>query len=520
MTNVPSPFALLAREAPSLWRDLQGKGAAVAAPRERQALAQTLRLAEAATRLRALRRAGARRLFLAGDPDLARILGAAGALEGFALTDGPGVDAARLHLDEDVPPLAAADIPFAVPEAWRGAYEDALGQLTGAMLRRLATLDPARTILFAGIYTYFNGNKLSLALRRRGMQTAHLCLNPSNQQHKHGFYDVVLDAAGNLEAFYQVLAAWRGRAVHFQGWLGLHCFAAAAAMVAGATVVTEFNDLPQYCFADEEFDRLFGPGSARAEREAVTLAMERASGVALNYVEGAAAPLLRDCPRAAPHIHLHSWPLPDLFADEPVEDRRALVFCGTLNPSHYPSPPFGDVQLLELARELTGQGLRFHILLNPYQDRGERGIFWDYEYLERKEPLFSLRRGLGPEALPRAIAGYGWGCMLHRFPEDFSIGDMHMRHMLPTKFFSYLEAGLPVLASRRIAAVARLVEENGLGLVVEEADLPRLGERIDAADYPALRRNVRRWRQAQALDNHLEPLCRLYGLEDGEGPPQ
>ncbi|MEW5772153.1 MAG: hypothetical protein AB1916_01395 [Thermodesulfobacteriota bacterium] len=542
-------FEAIRSAEPELWPAFSAKAGEVASLRERDALARGLRLRAATDAVRELAAAGASELGIAGDRDLAATLLAIGILDGFSAVTLyeanlagplliPGCPAvpvlplaeaasapALLALDyadeapagpglrRDVAPLRGADIPLAVPAAWRDRYQAALAAELAERERALAGLDPERTILFAGIYAYFNLGKLSRCLQRRGFSTAFLCLNPSNQAHKGGFFDAVLDAGANLEMFYLLLARSRARLVHFQGWLGLHCFAAAAAAVSGPPVVTEFNDLPHYCFTDAEYDRLFGPGAAAAEKRAIGIALAKSAGVCLNYREGSADILLQGYPAAPPLIHLHSHPLDELCADLPPdsEARRSLVFCGTLNPSHYPVPPFGDVQLLGLIREVAAQGVGFHLFLNPYQRKGLRGAFWDYEYLAQAEPLFTLHEGVGPAELPRAIGRLGWGCMLHRFPPGFTVLAPHFDHMLPTKFFSYLEAGLPVVVSRRIKAVAELVQEHGLGLVTGQEDIPRLGELLDAADYDALRGNVRAYRTAHGLDRKLDGLLGLYG---------
>ncbi|MBI4804290.1 MAG: hypothetical protein HY795_03550 [Desulfovibrio sp.] len=546
-----SVFRTLAQADPFLWETLQRKGAEAASPRERQSMADRLRLRAASIAVAKLRSGQRKVLGVVGDRDLGAQLLSSGILDGFekvVLLEAepasplfaPGIGlveslplsaskqaGALLVLDEEqgqglpeacagpvqvVPNLTANNIPFAVPSFWRQAYDEALGGLFSAMSDSIARLDPKRTILFAGIYTYFNQGKLSMALRRRGFQTAFLCLNPSNQAHKQGFFDVILNAGANLELFYGLLAKHRFRAVHFQGWLGLHCFAAAAAALSVSPVITEFNDLPNYCFTDEEYDRLFAQGEAAAEHHSISVALSASSGVALNYRDGSVGTLVEQYSTSPPLIHLHSHPLKEFFADVPLgaAGRRSLVFCGTLNPSNYPAPPFGDVQLLGLIRELAAQGVAFNVFLNPYQRKGERGAFWDYEYLARTEPLFTVHEGVGPDQLPATIGGFGWGSMVYRFPEVFTMQRPHLSHILPTKFFSFLEAGLPVIVSRELEAVSELVREHGLGLVVGQDEISRLGGLIDEVDYEALRQNVRVYRAEHDLDGRLNGLLKLY----------
>jgi len=535
--------------APGIHAQIVRKGAGVAATKDRQALAFGMRLRAVIQAVDALRRDDTVSLGIVGDRDFAEVLLASGVLDHFSelvlYETLPGVplpgsgrglvpsrslastgqSRALLVLDETlvmephpctrlVPAMSAEQIPFGVPEAWRPFYEEALAGYLAQVEQVLAGLAPERTVLFAGIYSYFNCCKLSVVLRRQGFSTVFLCLNPSNQAHKKVFFDAVLDARGNLEFFYSVLASYPFLIVHFQGWLGLHCFAAAAATLSMSRVITEFNDLPRCCFADEEFDRLFGPGAAAEEQAAIKVVLARSKAVVLNYQEGSAGILTDDAPFAAPVIHLHSYPLRDFFADAPsaADAWKTLVFCGTLNPSHYPSPPFGDVQLLRLIREIASQGVAFHLFLNPYQSMGQRGLFWDYEYLARQTPLFTLHQGVRPESLSRTISGMGWGSMLYHFPADCTVRQEHLTHMLPTKFFSYLEAGLPVLVSNRIKAVARIVEKHDLGLVIARENLAHLGTLLEAADYEACRANVRKYRHAEALEGKVKQLTSYYAV--------
>lgn len=533
--------------APGIHAQIVRKGAGVAATKDRQALAFGMRLRAVIQAVDALRRDDTVSLGIVGDRDFAEILLASGVLDHFSelvlYETLPGVplpgsgrglvpsrslastgqSRALLVLDETlvmephpctrlVPAMSAEQIPFGVPEAWRPFYEEALAGYLAQVEQVLAGLAPERTVLFAGIYSYFNCCKLSVVLRRQGFSTVFLCLNPSNQAHKKVFFDAVLDARGNLEFFYSVLASYPFLIVHFQGWLGLHCFAAAAATLSMSRVITEFNDLPQFCFTDKEFDLLFGQGAADQEKRAIRQVLARSKAVVLNYQEGSVNILVNDAPVAPPILHLHSYPLPDFFADAPSASNagRTLVFCGTLNPSYYPAPAFGDVQLLALIRELMSQGIAFHVFPNPYQAIGQEGVFWDYEYLARQSPFFMLHQGVRPESLSQTISGMGWGAMLYRFPADCTVRKEHLTHMLPTKFFSYLEAGLPVVVSESIGAVARIVEEHGLGLVIAREKLARLGTLLEAADYEACRANVRRYRHAEALDGKVKQLTSYY----------
>ena len=367
-----------------------------------------------------------------------------------------------------------------------------------------------RTVLFAGVFAYFNVNKFGRALRRNGMKTVFLSLNPSNSLHHQGCHDLVLDAAGCLDLFYELISEPRFRVVHFQAWMGLHPFGQAAGLVCRSPFIVEFNDLPQLFLEEGVFDRIFGDGDFARDVKGVKGIINCCDGAIFNHVESAGELLYAGSSPPAHQLHFHSYPEEESFAGSDPQDGPPwrLVFAGTLNPSSHPSPAFGDVQLLGLIKKLLRQGLVFHLYLNPYQ--ADSKLFWDYQYLAKAEPGFTLFKGKGPAELPRSIAGYHYGSMLHLFPEDNAIKKDHLRYILPTKFFSYMEAGLPVLVSEELEAVADLVREHGLGLVLSRNDLCKVSEMLRRKDCGALRENVRAFRSRWKMSKRIDSLEDLY----------
>lgn len=431
-----------------------------------------------------------------------------------------GLDPAKLAA---LPQTPGDDFPLEVPADSREGYDRFIASYFQQARHLLGSdSDLQQTVLFAGVFTYFNFSKLSLALRQQGLRTAFLCLNPSNLAHKDGCFDVALDACSDPEIFFGVLARFPFRLVHFQGWVNLHCFAAAAALCSRSPLVVEFNDLPQMLFSPGEFDRVFGSGRFAEDLFSARLAAQASSGQVFNYHRHCSDRLARELPGAGPRLHFHSHPLPDFFAPAepaPPGPPWKVVFTGTLNPSQYPRPPFGDVMLLDLARLLAAQGIEFHAFPTPYQDASERGPFWDYHYLMAGEERFRLHPGLEPRAMTRRIASLHYGSMLYLFAPDSTVLPEHLAYIMPTKFFSYLEAGLPVLVSSHFTSIAGLVEEHGLGLVVGQDGLPGLAHLLDRTDYPRLRANVLRFRQDHSLPAGLAPLAELHRSVAAQGAP-
>ena len=74
----------------------------------------------------------------------------------------------------------------------------------------------------------------------------------------------------------------------------------------------------------------------------------------------------------------------------------------------------------------------------------------------------------------------------------------------------YLEAGLPLLVSRRGQATAQLAEEHGFGVGVSDEQLRAFPEFLRGLDLPALQRGVLKAREALSMDRQIPRLLDLY----------
>lgn len=553
----PGPeLARLAELDPDLYATVLAATAQAVPPRIAEALASYMELAEARELLRTLRETGRTRIAVAGHTPLVQELLKIGELDDFdvagVFTDAPPREfygyakpglrcrpLAELAPRTGLTVLAAgaegrASFPQApaLPDrsaeradnvfsfAARAAYPELFAPAReGALDAAEEVFLPGRTVLFAGIYTYFNFSRYSLALRKLGWRTVYLCLNASNTAHRAGHFDAVIHAAGDIELFYALLSALPWRCVYFQAWLGLHPFAAAAATLNPKNTVVEYNDLPSYIMTEKTFDTTFEPGKYAREAAAIRAINVRARATVCNLAKGGAAHLLCEAPAKGPVACFHSYPHTDFFTPQtaalPVEGGPLrLAFAGSLGASNLADSVFGDIKLFGLVRELAAQGLGFDLFLNPYQFADPKGPFWDYFHLAEGEPLFRIHPGVPPEELPARLAGAAhFGSMVYRYPEGFEILPRHFACMMPSKFFSYLEAGLPVAVNSEFAGIRALVEEHGLGVVVDQADIPRLGEILRRADLPALRRNVAKYREANSMDARIGELAALFPAE-------
>ena len=133
-------------------------------------------------------------------------------------------------------------------------------------------------------------------------------------------------------------------------------------------------------------------------------------------------------------------------AGAPADGPPRLVYQGTLSDSG------GHYDLHDIFAAIAAQGIKLDVYpaarARSYRDAARR----------------ARARALGPAALMRVLPGYdaGWA--------GFNAGRnaAHLDTALPNKAFEYIAAGLPVLTLRH-KALARFVEDEGLGVVLEPA---------------------------------------------------
>lgn len=216
-----------------------------------------------------------------------------------------------------------------------------------------------------------------------------------------------------------------------------------------------------------------------------------------------------------PAEQVHSLPWRPLFEQAEVPPRAPwrLVYCGGVMPRRIAlARGYGHHILDPLVHGTRGIGAEVAVYVN----QNARDMHWEdqqgYWDMAREEPHFSFRKGLPFDRLPAAVADAHAGLIFDNLPLT-AHNQAIFRYNMSSKVFSYLEAGLPVLVYKEMDYIRREVEAHGLGLVYPLDDLAALPRLLAGADYPALRANVRRYRERFELATTIPALLQAFGLE-------
>jgi hypothetical protein len=177
-----------------------------------------------------------------------------------------------------------------------------------------------------------------------------------------------------------------------------------------------------------------------------------------------------------------------------------MVFTGTISKD----PERKYCYYIPLAKELAKQKIHFHVYPTPYKP------YKEYLDLDKNEEYFHFHKSLPMKELIDEISTYDWGLWIHA--EDPSIRTTidKIRTGIGNKLFSYLEAGLPIIASDSRIYGSEFVKKHELGFSVNDRDWNKLDKMISKYDIATLKEDILAKRKELSLQSNKGKIVELY----------
>lgn len=374
-------------------------------------------------------------------------------------------------------------------------------------------------IVFIALGPYYNLLRHSAALRGIGLKTVLVTQDMKLIEEQGDYFDKVLIFTGLSDI--GALNENKILGVHVQNWVSKNYFPVAVKKILDKPAVCEFQDLSCFVYEPHQLYRFAGLDQERFDRD---LFFEKAvfqnyAAVLLPYTNAVVPKLAaRGYPVRSDRFFYYPPPPCDLFFSDThlaeAGELPKLLFIGGVPPDHSDDRLHHDAKMHTVMVELLREGFQIKILNNPKIAGTQAAMQKLYPFfcdLSRAQKGFHFEIGSPPETLKTKSAGWHFGLMLYDFSK-VRIDKAHFDHMVPSKFFTYLEVGLPVLVSRKLRAVADLVEENGVGIVVEDGGVAHLSRIMQGWQemYPKLVNNVKKFRDACEGKRSVKILLSAY----------
>ncbi|MFH1673089.1 MAG: hypothetical protein ABIF87_06660 [Pseudomonadota bacterium] len=369
-----------------------------------------------------------------------------------------------------------------------------------------AEVDGKRHIVFTSYYPYPSLVKKSILLRQTGRYYTTIlacCLREDSTP--LSFFDQAYEVENYKELLHLLsfCAPWCVHAVIQPGIFG--CIAIAAKKMSGIKTVIDINDTN--LFIDHD------PASPECLVEQRIL---QEADSFLHKMPKEAIHEMRDVWKVdTPDRRIWGLPYREIFTHcknysdgEPVE----IVFAGGVIPYEIAKSRGYENHIFDpFIKKTAGEGrAKLTFLVN----QNARTMCWKehkhYFDLERAYPGFSFRKGVPFFQLPGRLARFHFGVYYENCAKH-SYNPKHFTYNMPSKIFSYLEGGLPILVHDRAAYARRLVVEHGIGLVYEFERPERIPDLVKASDYDRLKSAVEEYRQKNELSSALCTLEKAYG---------
>src|SRR3989338_8659352 len=120
-----------------------------------------------------------------------------------------------------------------------------------------------------------------------------------------------------------------------------------------------------------------------------------------------------------------------------------------------------------------------------------KSLFNDEYFLnEQKDNFyFHYHDKINPKELNKEISNYHYGIVLDFFNK--LINPLWQKTSVGNKIYNYLEAGLPVIMTNDLKAMADIVKKHKLGICIDYKDLKELKNILSNLDYEKLQKNVK-----------------------------
>lgn len=365
--------------------------------------------------------------------------------------------------------------------------------------------------------------RLSISLRKKGHKTIFLSRWGVEKEQESFFdhiimYDTIIDLK-NLSNCVNCI-------IYVQAWVGWNFLPVYIKLITDQKVVCNINDLTTILFNDQKHCSLIGLSDKEIKMDILCekYILENISFVTLPYNLNILNRIdtNSNLKYGETILYFPCYPSPYFFYNQPKRRKLSnpihLLFIGGIPPDHKPDQVFRDAKIHDIVDDLLQGPFLLTIFNNPQLSRNKKNIKVQYPHfteLSEYNKKFEFRNGFPPWRLKDYSREFHYGLMLYSF-DEIVISKNHYQTIVPTKLFTYIELGIPVIVIDEMTAVSEIVRENGIGVIISRNEVKNLYKILTDIEskYNTFIDNINIYRQKYNMDKMIDRvLVNLIGTK-------
>lgn len=363
--------------------------------------------------------------------------------------------------------------------------------------------------------------RVSLALKKYGIPTVLITRWGVEKEQKEFFDHIfIYDKFSELECLNDA----KGCTIYVQSWVGWNFLPVYISLMTTSNIVCNVNDVSHLLFDQhDDLSRLgFSKEDINIDISCEKYIFDNFPLVTVPYKAGATDALYESDKVINNVITFPCYPCPEFFdnSERHLTTPGHIFYGGMIPFDEKPDRVFGDAKMHNVVADILNDRVSVSLYYLPQIGLSNFDLGNKYKFFSSKSLVdnrFVFKQGYPPWVLKNHSKDFNYGFIVYYYEDDFLISRKHYQNFIPTKLFTYIEMGLPIIVIEDLVAAAELVKKNEIGIVVSRNDVSRMSDVLSCfeASYDQFVENVQKYRRNNNMDVMLDGSKLLTALRPG-----
>ena len=279
-------------------------------------------------------------------------------------------------------------------------------------------------------------------------------------------------------------------------------------------VICDFYDVTGIYAEKKDLKIVFDEEIVEQDLECEKFIFKNADGIIHRYKQKVFLDYSKRYNRKQNILEFQQYPLSskNIVKKKKGNSRVRLVYCGTLIPPNDPNhpkelfPPAGMADAFNILI-LKNFEINIYLPINGCKNFNN----WIFDLKKKFPENLYIHETLPIDELIKQISVYDYGINFYILnKKETKVSDFTFNGGMGTKYFTLLEAGLPIIVNSEMKYINELVKKNKIGISLNSKDFHLIDRYIKKINYPELKKNVKKFKLKNNLFVKSDELVSFY----------